>query len=57
MAFKARKVGIVFPENNQVKIFKSVRGAARYLDCSHVAIFLAIREGRRIFGYEVFYAS
>jgi hypothetical protein len=52
-----RKVGIVFPENQQVKIFKSVRGAARYLDCNHAAIIKAIKAGRRVFGYEVFYAS
>jgi hypothetical protein len=54
---KPRKVAIVFPENNQIKIFRSVRGAAKYLDCSHVAIILAIREGRRVLGFEVFYAS
>jgi hypothetical protein len=52
----SRRVGIVFPENSQIKIFRSCRQAARYLSVSHVAIILALREGRRVFGYEVFYA-
>jgi hypothetical protein len=52
----SRRVGIVFPENSQIKIFRSIRSLSRYLDCTPMAIVFAIKENRRVFGYEVFYA-
>lgn len=54
---QSRQIGIVFPENAEIKIFRSVRGAARFLDVSRTAIIKAIRENRRVMGFEVFYVS
>lgn len=53
---RRRKVAVVL-DHGQVRVFKTMKAAARYISVSHVALLKALREGRPCMGIDAFYAD